>query len=419
MHYYFLRRWGLLESVTLSEVFIDTEKNVVIIKDLRIDDPTVYNYLVDLDENARIEFVKRALKIGSDVIQIMGATQRVDYVKGTFDNMQKEIGEELENIFSEKGPMLSALDRFLGKEGELKKVLDAHFGEQGSVIYKILNPDDESTPLGKFRKQLQEQLDVNREDSAFHQLNKAMDEGFQEILIALGAAEAREREREKGTEKGRSFEKDVYELLDIMARDFEDTVEFVGNKDGPLGNVGDVLITLNSRDTRATERKIVVEVKNRKPVLSGKNSFLKELDKAKENRSAEYSIGAVHESKVPKAVGCFRKYDGGKIICSVPIDSDPLPLEIAYKMARAEIILESLREDVQFDPTKIKDSIAEIQGQLDAMGAVYTALKGAKGKIDDASGDLRKLESSIRETLDELLIIMRREDKEDARALSS
>lgn len=396
-----------MEGLTISEIVLDVEKSVVIIKDLRIEDLSVYNYLIDLDDESRIEFVKRALRIGAEVIQTMDTTQRVDYVKGTFDKMQTEIDADLKELFSEKGPLISALDHFLGENGELKKALDEHFGEQGSVIYKILNPDDESTLLGKFRKDIQEQMDFNREDSAFFKLNKSMEERFQEVLIALGAAEAKEKERQKGTDKGRTFEREVCDLLDLMSRDFEDTVEFVGSDAGPLGNVGDVLITLNPRDTGGLDRKIVVEVKNRKPTMSGKNSFLKELDKARENRGAHYSIGAIHESKVPIAVGCFRKYPGEKIICSVLVDTDPLPLEVAYKFARTELIMDSKRDEIQIDASQIEDKITKIQGQLDTMGAVKTALKGASGKIDDASVDLRKMEASIREVLSEMLALLK------------
>jgi hypothetical protein len=53
-----------------------------------------------------------------------------------------------------------------------KRTLDAHFGEQGSVIYKILNPDDESTPPSRLRKQLQHELDEDREGTGFQKLKK-------------------------------------------------------------------------------------------------------------------------------------------------------------------------------------------------------------------------------------------------------
>jgi len=396
-----------LEGIAISEVILDVEKSTVKIKGLQIDDAEFCNYLIGLDEDARISFVKRALRVGSVVLQMMDTTTRVDYVRGEFDRMQREVDRELEKVFSEKGLLLQTLDQFLGEDGEFKRTLDAHFGEQGSVIYKILNPDDESTPLGKFRIQLQQELDADREGTAFHKLKNAMDAGFKEVLIALGAAEAAEEERKKGTAKGIDFENQILETLDIMARDFEDTVEFVGNKKGPLGNVGDILIRINPRDTGNVERNIVVEVKNAPIRMSGKKSFLKELDSAKENRGAHYAIGAVHESKVPAACGCFRRYDGEKIICSVPPDEDPLALEISYKVARAELVLSILREEVTLDLSHLKAKITEIQGQLDTLRSVKSALTGASGKIDDAKGNLKKIETSIREILGEILIMIK------------
>ena len=351
-----------MEGITVSEVILDVDKSAVTINGLRIEDPRFYNYLVELDEEARINFVERALHVGYVVLQVMETETRVDYVRLEFERMQNEVESELEKIFSEKGSLLMALNQFLGKDGELKRTLDDHFGEKGSVIYKILNPDDESTPLGKFRKQLQQELDADRDGTAFNKLKKDMDDGFEKVLIALGAAEAAEEEREKGTAKGGDFEDYVYAVLDLIARDFEDTVEFVGKDDGPLGKVGDVLVRINPRDTGNVERNIVVEAKNASITLKGKKSFLKELDRAKENRGSHYAIGAVHESRVPEAIGSFRRYDGEKIICSIPEDDDPLALEIAYKVARAELVLFIMREEVRFDPSKFKDKVVEIQG---------------------------------------------------------
>jgi len=284
-----------VEGVTL-EVTLDIETSAVIIKDLRIEDPGFYNHLVQLDQEKRADFVKHALQVGYDVLQAMDTTTRVDYVRGEFDRMQKEFDTGIQEVFSERGLLKNSMERFLGKEGELKKALDAHFGEQGSVIYKILNPDDETTPLGRFRKQLQQELDVNQDGSAFQSLRSSMEEGFQKVLIAIGAEEAAAEEHDKGTAKGRDFEDIVCERLDTMARDFEDTVEFVGADNGPLGRVGDVLIHVNPRATGNVERRIVVEVKNSKVAMTGKNSFLKELDNAKENRLAHYAIGAVNET---------------------------------------------------------------------------------------------------------------------------
>jgi len=396
-----------VEGLTVSEVILDAEGPAVVINDLRVEDSELYNLLVEMNEDERISFVKRAIQVGTVVLQVMETTARVDYVRGEFERMQSRIDSELQGIFSEKGLLIGALDRFLGEDGELRRTLDAHFGEQGSVIYRILNPDDESTPLGKFRKQLQQELNADLEGTAFHRLRRAMEEGFEKVLVGIGAVEAAEREREKSTAKGGDLETYVYETLDFIARDFEDTVEFVGDENGPLGKVGDVLIHVNPRDLGNLKRNIVVEVKNKSVAMSGKTSFLGELDSAKQNRGAHYAIGAIHESKVPSAVRCFRRYEGHKIICSVPEDGHPLALEIAYKVARAELVTSLMREEARFDLSQLREKITKIQNQLCALQAVKSALTGATGKIHDAKEDLEEMETSIRETISEILVLIR------------
>jgi len=396
-----------MESITISDVVLDVETSTLKILELSIKDPELCSLLAGKEEEERKQFVERALRVGIMALQGMETKMRVDYVRSEFENMQKGVETELQRVFSDKGVLLNTLDKFLGEKGELKQALNAHFGEQGSVIYRILNPDDETTPMGRFRKQLQQELDADREGTAFHKLRNAMNDGFKEVLIAIGAAEAAEEERDKGTAKGGDLEDYVFEELDIMARHFDDTVEFVGDEKGPLGQVGDVLIRINPADTRNLERKIVVEVKNRSITMSGKNSFFKELEDAKKNRGAHYAIGAIQRSNMPDSCGCFRRYDGGNIICGVSMDEEPLALEVAYKVARMELKLSSMEEEAKFDPSQFKTKIKEVEGQLDTLRAVKSALTGATGKINDAKDDLKNMEESIREILNEILTMIR------------
>jgi len=396
-----------MESITISDVLLDADNSTLKILELSIKDPELCSLLADKEEEERKRFVERALRVGIVALQGMETKMRVDYVRSEFENMQKEVETEFEKVFSDKGLLLNTLDKFLGEKGELKRALDAHFGEQGSVIYRILNPDDETTPMGKFRKQLQQELDADREGTAFNKLRNAMDDGFKEVLIALGAAEAAEEEREKGTAKGGDLEDYVFEELDRMARHFDDTVEYVGDEKGPLGQVGDVLIRINPIDTGNLERSIVVEVKNRPISMSGKSSFFRELEDAKKNRGAHYAIGAVQRSNMPDSCGCFRRYDGENIICGVSMDEEPLALEVAYKVARMETKLSTMKEEAKLDPSQFKTKIKEIEGQLDTLRAVKSALTGATGKIDDAKEDLKNMEASIREILSQILTMIR------------
>ena len=393
-------------EIAISEVILDAEP-VVRINELRIEDHELYDILASMDEGERVDFIKQALQVGAVVLQVMDTTKRVDYVRGEFERMQARIDSELESIFSEKGLLMDALDRFLGEDGELKRALNDHFGERGSVIYKILNPDDESTPLGRFRKQLQQELNADREGTAFHRLRKTMDDGFKEVLVALGAVEAAEREREKSPAKGGDFQRYVCEALDLMARDFEDTVEFVGDDIGPIGKVGDVLIHINPRDTGTVERKIVVEAKNTSVAMSGKTSFLNELEEAKKNRSAHYAIGAISESQAPECIGSFRRYEGEKIICSIPVNEPMLALEIAYKVARAELVTSILTKEAKVDLSQLRAKIMEIENQLSRIRAVKTALTGATGRIDHAKDEISEMEASIRRVATEILTMVR------------
>lgn len=322
-----------MEGISVEEAHMDVTDSLYVCT-VGIEDPELCKFLAGMKEEERVSYVRRALQVGITVLQGMETRMRVDYVRGEFERMQSEVETEFEKVFSDKGLLLNTLDKFLEEKGELKQALDSHFGEQGSVIFKILNPDNETTPLGKFRKQLQQELDADREGTAFHKLRNAMDGGFKNVLIALCAIEAAEEEREKGTAKGGDLEDYVFEELDNMARHFDDTVEFTGDEKGSLGKkVGDIIIRINPNDTGNLKRRIVFELKNRSVSMSGKNSFFKEPEEAKKNRNAHFAIGVVHSSKIPDSCGCFRKYDGANIICSVSMDEEPNALEVAYKVA--------------------------------------------------------------------------------------
>jgi hypothetical protein len=389
-------------SVSVSEVVLDETPPIVIINNLRISDNQLYEALKDLDEEERKEYVARSLSTGSNVLQMMNTTARVDYVRSEFDRIKDEFCNEMEKNFSDDGQVSRKFQEFFGEKGTLAKMLDDHFGENGSVIYKILNPKDETTPLGKFAKQLEEELDASKEGTAFFELKRCVEEGFNNIIRELSATEARLDERDKSPAKGLDFEQYVYEYLDVMARDFEDTVEFVGEETGPHGKVGDVVVTINKAHTRGLERRIVLEAKKRNISLSGKGSFLLELDKAKENRLSHYAIGAVHESNTPKPVGALRRYDGAKMICGVTEDEYPLSLEIAYKMARSELILETAQEELEIDTEKVLGKIQEIETHLQKTRSIKTSLSGAVKDIDNAKDCLKEMEASIKETLKEL-----------------
>ena len=347
-----------MEDPLVEEVIVEDLEAVLRI---RIKDATVVNLLNLIDADERPRFIERAIIIGAQVLQAQNTTSRVDFVKGEFERFKTEIDSEMQRLFSQDGVLTRQLSDFLGPRGELAKSLEQHFGEDGTITTKILNPTDSSTPLGRFMTQLHKELDSSQEGSAFYDMKKCIDDRFEKLRLDLGVAEAEQRaaeeERAKGTAKGRDWQNYVYKTLDSLTRPLEDEVEPVWDESGPIGKVGDIVIKVNSKDTGGIPLAIVVECKDTPVRVGGKNSFLKELDEAKTNRSALYAIGAVSDEFVPEAVGAFRRFDGGKIICSVPEEGDPLALEVSYKVARDELIMSLQHRDVCAKPADMLPKI--------------------------------------------------------------
>lgn len=396
-----------MTSCTVEELLLDEDKLEIIINNLKVDDPTLYNLLVSMgDEDEQREFIERTMSIGFEVIQMMDQTKRVDYVRSEFELMKKAFDQSFDEVFSDKGKLTELLDEYFGDKGEVTELIGDHFGEEGSVLCHILNHTDEETPLGKFRKDLHSILDINSEDTAFFKLKACIDEGFKEVVeeIKIKEAEdvARADERSKGTLKGRDFQTFLTEITDGMASTFEDTVSFVGDDAGLMNKVGDVLIEINPGYTKGFERSIILEAKNTGINLTGKDSFLKELDMALENRSADYAIGAVHEAHVGDSIGEFRRFAGNRVIVKIPEDNYPMALEVAYKVARAEIISEVLKGEKGVDATKVLEKIEEIKSKLKLMRATKMNLTSAKKSIDSAYKNLESMEADIKECSDEL-----------------
>lgn len=96
-------------------------------------------------------------------------------------------------------------------------------------------------------------------------------------------------------------------------------------------------------------------------------------------------------------------YDGQKMICSIPEEEYPLALEIAYKIARSELVAMTSRGKAEVDLSILKEKTVEIENQSESLNAARIALKAATGKIDDAGGILKTMEDAVRELVAQVL----------------
>ena len=147
--------------------------------------------------------------------------------------------------------------------------------------------------------------------------------------------------------------------------------------------------------------------------MTGKNSFLKELDQAMKNRAAHYAIGAVYETYIPSQWGVFRRFAGNRIVISIPEESDPICLDIAYKVARAELIAQTLAGEREIDASKILEITERVLSKLENMRAIRTTINRTVTSLSDIHKKLGTMASEIKEDLAELSSLLEKAEEEE------
>ena len=207
------------------------------------------------------------------------------------------------------------------------------------------------------------------------------------------------QERERGTAKGRTFEEQVAEAIDVLAAAQGDDAEAVGDLPGAGGKTGDVVVSIDACSGPARGR-IVFEAKDRK--LSRPRA-LEELDRALEQRSADFAVLVVPtEDEVPAKLQPLREYNGDKIVVALdPDEPGGLALELGYRLARARVLMR--RGDVDgVDADAVRDSVDRALQAMGEVSKVKAQLTGAEKSIDNARSLVEGMADRVRGQLAEI-----------------
>ncbi len=418
-----------MQPLTLSihkEIKTDTipKNNDVLEILLKITEQTVLKYLYSFDEANREEKAIEALRVG--VIAIQSASPSLDTriveekfrdVETSIDEylktFQSELKDKLENYFkAESGEVPRKLEDLLGKTGILSQIFKSYFNSESGQLQLLLQ--NQIGPSSSFAKNLDrnnkesvisklenfiethlelttgeivDEFSLDKDGSALSKLKKSLSDEvkeiqksnalfFVELKEALGIKEGRETEAEKGTEKGREFEKDLYAPVASVSRQLGDTSEFVRAITGkvPRAKVGDYVLTLGNT-SGAPNLKIVVEVKKEQNYKL--KDAINELKEAKENREADAGIFVFAKGYEPAEVGDFHKLGNDFYIT---VDEEQLaknePLlffEAAYKIIRVMLITSSrIQEAKEIDKEKIKRELDEIVKLTERISEILT-----------------------------------------------
>jgi hypothetical protein len=308
---------------------------------------------------------------------------------------------ELEKLFSD-GSATSVQNR-------VRELVQETMARSREDLIKQFSAADGANPLADFKAGTIRVLKAaeERQHETQQQMLRQMAElekQLQALRLEKEKLDEVEAERERGSSKGRTFEESVADAIDAIALAQGDVAEAVGDFKEATGKVGDVVVAIDACNGPARGR-VVFEAKDRKS-LSGAKA-LKELDEAIAERSADFAVMVVPgEDRMPAKMEPLREYNGDKLLVAFDPEVGPLPLEVAYRLARARVLMK--RSDAEGIDAAAVTAVAErALAALSEERKVKQQLTGAKTSIDKAYEHVDSMTARVRGLLQEIDALVR------------
>lgn len=310
-----------------------------------------------------------------------------------------------ENFADGDGRLPRTLEKFLGDDGQLRRITRDLFDEnqRESALGKL------NEILGKYfdgdGSRLAQLLDPTRAGSPLHQFRGEVSDEFRRLSERITALEeakrARAEERAKGTAKGADFEDALEERLGAMARGLGDLVELcgTGGGDAMTSKKGDLLITIDPTRTRGAALRIVVEAKDRPMPLS---RMAAELAAGRVNRSAAVALAVFTPHTAPTSVTPFAMVGQDVYATYDPETDDAIALEAAYRTARILALLTLRDAPVQLDAEAVTRSLEDLTRQVDVVRSLKTKLTHIGSTATDVSNALDVLRMGVLRSVKDL-----------------
>jgi hypothetical protein len=363
-----------------------------------------------------------AIEVGARILdrEQVGAQSEVvkaefEALKASFTDRAKAVADRLDEKVEQA---------FGDEDSAIARVMARHFGDESShaVQHKLRAAFGDVAK--EMREDLRRQLFAEGDDNPlakFHRIQLAVAEraekrhaedlrALREQVEGLRRAVELERaekekleevaaERERGTAKGRTFEEEVHEALDLIALPQGDDCEAVGDLKEGTGKKGDIVVGIGACHGPARGR-IVFEVKTSR--LS-RPKAIEELDAAKAERNADYAVLVVpSEEKVPAKMLALREYNGDKLIVAFdPEEGAPIALQVAYSLARARVLMAKGGGD-GVDTAAVRDAVERALGSMEEVRRIKQQLTASKTSIDKAAEIVDALATGVRGQLAEI-----------------
>ena len=399
---------SLPTAVPLPAVRVDGDR--ILVERLVVNERSLAAALVERTPEDRVAVVERALRIGLLAIQDAAVGMDVEVVRREFDKLLAQteatneraaaaLGELLRTNFADgDGRLPRTLERFLGDRGALQRFVGELFDEskRDSAIGRIAGL------MGQYfdgdRSKLAQLLDPTRLGSPLHQFRVEMGEGFRllnERLTALeSASKARADERSRSAAKGTDFEDLLEDLLGRFARGANDLLDRTSGEAGALmgSKKGDFVLTIDPRQTRGADLRVVIEAKDRNVSQRGMRDELRE---ARQNRCAAIAVAIWTPRHAPSGVAPFALVGEDVHVVVDPDAPEPAFLEAALRLSRLLALASLAEREVSIDPAAIARALVGVRQELDVIRTLLTQLTSITNVTQGVRSSLESLRSNI------------------------
>ena len=342
------------------------------------------------DQKRMEDWIDRALEIGlKAMIQGSGSVD-LAFVNKAFEGWKDDVSGKL-----------------IGEDSDFEEGLENWLTNPNGTFQKAFDLEDETSPLGKFKKSQKESNDTHHSD---------VQNLIRDLLTHLGYESGVADEEKKGTQKGTKFEAEIDEWLNANAKVMNDDIGVVGGVgiEGSAGaKTGDLLIKVD--DPAAKKLKITIEAK---AGVSNSAYYVKNLkEDVAENmklRKAQAGIAVVDINNPHKHHEPFVRWGQDRILVAVDRENkDFTLLKVAYHLLRTQIIHDELEKKKGKGATKLdlapfEAHLTKITDRLKDVSGMRGNLTRAKQIIDGQDKGLEKIKESIDEDIDELLKLLRK-----------
>lgn len=376
-----------------------------------------------------VKLVADAVEIGARVLDREQTGANAEFVKTEFERAARELNAEItERSRAVSEDLTKQLDAVFGPDsGHLAKAFERHFSDGSSEAVQHRVKDVVAEVMGRAREELLRQFTagdglladfksgtykmIEQASSQQHAHLRAMTERIAALQVELEKLRAQddkqaalEAEHDKGTAKGREYEDVVYDEIDRIAAVLGDSADAVGDLKGATRKTGDVVVAIDACHGPARGR-IVFEAKNKR--LSRPDA-LRELDRGLVERDASFAVLVVPaEEKIPAKMAALREYNGDKLVVTFDPDDAPLALELAYKLARARVLMARGGEE-GIDGAAVRETVERAVAAMEDVRRVKSQLTGATTSIENARTILETMAERVRghlREIDDLLVV--------------